>query len=120
MRKTEPPMYFACPTRLTTTRLLPGLPTCHFPMLFASTRGRYALTMRRSSDSYSGTFYSVTFNSSSSTAPLLKRVLTAYRAALKMSDAPSAATCARIIEDRNLLDFYQYLVLTAPSIMTRP
>jgi hypothetical protein len=57
---------------------------------------------------------------SSSTAPLLKRVLTAYRAALKTSDAPLAVLCEKIIEDRNLLDFYQYLALTAPSIMTRP
>ena len=43
---------------------------------------------------------------SSSIAPLHKRVRTAYRAALKTSDAPSVATCGRIIEVPNLLDSY--------------
>jgi hypothetical protein len=38
----------------------------------------------------------------SSTAPLHKRVLTAYLAALKTSDAPSVATCAKTTEARNL------------------
>ncbi len=110
MHKTAPPMYFACPTRLMTIPLLRGGPLIHFRNPCAITPGKSGRTMLPSSGSYSGTSYSVTFNSSSSTAPLLKRVLTAYRAALKMSDAPSAATCAKTTEDRNLFEHYPFHV----------
>ena len=111
MHKTEPPMFFVCPTHLTTTRLLRGGPLIHFRNPCAITPGKSGRTMLPSSGSYSGTSYSVTFNSSSSTAPLLKRVLTAYRAALKMSDAPSAATCAKTTEEASLSAHFPSLAL---------
>ncbi len=109
MHKTPAPMYFVCPTRLMTIPLLRGGPLIHFRNPCAITPGKSERITLPSSGSYSGMSYNVTFNSSSSTAPLLKRVLTAYRAALKMSDAPSAATCGKIIEVPNSLEPYLYL-----------
>ncbi len=111
MHKTAPRMCYACPTRLMTIPLSPGLPTSLFRILLRITQGKYAPTTLHSNVLSSGTSYSVTFNSSSSTAPLLKRVLTAYRAALKMSDAPSAATCAKTTEVANLSVHFPSLAL---------
>jgi hypothetical protein len=65
--------------------------------------------MQRLSASSSGTSYSVTFNSSSSTAPLRKRVLTAYLAALKTSDERLAAKCEKTIVEASLSDFFPSL-----------
>ena len=111
MRKTDPPTYFVCPTRLTTMRLLRGGPLIHFRNPYALTPDRSTLTTRHLSGSSSGTSYTVTFNSSSSSAPLLKRVLTAYRAALKTSVAPSAVTCAKTTEEASLSDYFPSLAL---------
>ena len=57
---------------------------------------------------------------SSSIAPLHKRVRTAYRVALKMSDAPSVATCAKTTEEASSSEHYLFHVAMARSIMTRP
>jgi len=46
-----------------------------------------------------------------STAPLRKRVLIAYLAALKTSDAPSAVSCAKTTEEASLSDFFPSLAL---------
>ena len=47
----------------------------------------------------------------SSTAPLHKRVLTAYLAASKTSDALSAATCAKTTEEASLSALFPSLAL---------
>ena len=75
MRKTLQPMYFVCPTRLTTMTLVRGGPLIHFRNPCAITPAPSTHIMPRLSASSSGTSYSVTFNSSSSSAPLHKRVL---------------------------------------------
>jgi len=116
MHKMELQMFFACPTHSTMMLLLRGGPINHFQNPFALTPDKSAVTMRPSKDSFFGMSYSATSNSNSSTAPLPKQELTVSQEALKTLDAPLAATCAKIIEDRNLFDFYQYLALTAPSI----
>ena len=102
MPKTEPPMYFACPTRLTTMRLLRGGPLIHFRNPCAITPDPSTRITPPLSGSSFGTSYSVTFNSSSSSAPLHKRVLTAYLAALKTSVEQSAVKCEKVTEENNL------------------
>ena len=47
----------------------------------------------------------------SSTAPRHKRVLTAYLAALKTSDALSAAKCEKTTEEASLSDYFPSLAL---------
>jgi hypothetical protein len=110
MRKTDPPTYFVCPTHLTMMRLLRGGPLILFRNPCALTPGQSMRITQPSSGSYSGMSYSVTFNSSNSSAPLLKRVLTAYRAALKTSVAPSAATCAKTTEATSSYEHYPFHV----------
>jgi hypothetical protein len=67
---------------------------------------------------FSGMSYKLTLTSNSSTAPLRKRVLTAYLAALKTSDEQYQASCEKIIEVRNLLEHSLYRVRTAHLTMT--
>ena len=107
MHKTPVQMYFVCPTRLTTMTLSPGHPTSLFRIVLKIMQGGYMPTTLHSNVLFFGTSYSVTFNSSSSTAPRHKRVLTAYLAALKTSDAPSPATCAKTTEEINLSERYR-------------
>ena len=109
MHKTPVQMYFVCPTRLTTMTLSPGRQINLFPRVCGITPDSSTRTMPPSSASSFGTSYSVTFNSNSSTAPLHKRVLTAYLAALKTSDAPLAASCAKTTEEASLSDFFPSL-----------
>ena len=109
MRKTLQQMYFVCPTRLTTMRLSPGLPINGSPNWYVSTQGKYAPITPRLSGLSSGTFYRLTFDSSSSSAPLHKRVLTAYLAALKTSDERLAAKCEKTIVEASLSDFFPSL-----------
>jgi hypothetical protein len=90
-------------------RLSPGLPINRSLTLYASIPGKYTRTMLPFSGSSFGTSYSVTFNSNSSSAPLHKRVLTAYLAALKTSDALSAAKCEKTIVEASLSDFFPSL-----------
>ena len=116
MHKTQVQMYCVCPTRLTTMTLSPGLPTSLSLTPYGITRGESSLITLRSSASYSGTSYKLISISRSSTAPRHKRVLTACLGLSKTSDAPSPATCAKIIEEVNSSELYQYLALTAPSI----
>lgn len=56
----------------------------------------------------------------SSTAPLHKRVRTAYLAALKTSDEQSVATCAKTTEEASSFDCYLSRVMTEVLTMTRP
>jgi hypothetical protein len=56
----------------------------------------------------------------SSTAPLRKRVRTAYLAALKTSDEQSAATCAKITEERSSYEHYLYPALMDHLITIPP
>ena len=109
MHKTEPPMYFACPTHLTTNLLLRGGPLTRFRNQYALIPDASTRTTQRLSASYFGTSYSVTFGSSSSSAPLHKRVLTAYLAALKTSDERLAAKCEKTIVEASLSDFFPSL-----------
>ncbi len=119
MHKTEARMYFACPTRLTTMKLLRGGPINHFQNPFALTPDRSERITQPSSGSYSGMSYSVTFNSSSSTAPLLKRVLIASPGLSKTSEELLAAKCGKIIEVASLSDFSRFQWLTVPSEKTQ-
>jgi len=69
--------------------------------------------------SFFGMSYSVTFSSNSSTAPLRRRVLTAYREALKTSDELSVARCEKTTEVRSLYEHYRSHALMVRSMMTR-
>ena len=60
------------------------------------------LIVRYSGMSYAKILAYLSLRFTSSTAPLHKRVLTAYLAALKTSVAPSPATCEKIIEEVSL------------------
>lgn len=111
MHKMQARMYCVCPSRLMTMTLLPGLPINPSLMLYGVTRGRYTRTMLRLRGLYSGMSYSVTFGLSSSTAPLHKRVRTAYLAALKTSDEPSPATCEKTTEEASLSAHFPSLAL---------
>jgi len=55
-----------------------------------------------------------------STAPLHKRVLTAYLAALKTSDERLAAKCEKTIEEINLFDYFPSHVAMELLALTRP
>ena len=69
------------------------------------------LIVRSSGTSYAKILAYQSLRFTSSTAPLLKRVLTAYRAALKTSGAPSAATCAKTTEEVSLSVHFPSLAL---------
>ena len=111
MHKTELPMFFACPSRLTTMRLLRGGPVMNFRSPCVTTPDKSGRITPHLSGLYSGTYYSATSSLSSSTAPLPKRALIASRGLSKTSVAPSAATCERTIEEASLYVFYQYPAL---------
>jgi len=115
MHKTPVQMSYVCPTRLTRMPLPLGLPTSLFRILLRITWEPYPRTTLHSNVLSFGTSYNVTFGSSSSTAPRLKRVLTAYRAALKTSDAPSAAICAKTTEAISSYEHYPFHVRMAHS-----
>ena len=111
MHKMPVQMYFVCHTPLMTVKLSLGHPINHFPMRCVSTLGRYAPITPRLNGSFSGTSYKLTLTSNSSTAPLRKRVLTAYLAASKTSGEQSAATCAKTTEEANLSVHFPSLAL---------
>jgi hypothetical protein len=92
-------------------RLLRGGPLIHFRNPCAITPDPSTRITPPLSGSSFGTSYSVTFNSSSSSAPLHKRVLTAYLAALKTSDAPSQAACEKTTVEASLSDYFPSLAL---------
>lgn len=111
MPKMAPPMYFVCPTRLTTMRLSPGLPTSRSLTPFGITRGESMLITLRSSALYSGTSYKLISISRSSIAQRHKRVLTACLGLSKTLDAPSPASCAKTTEVDSLSDYFPSLAL---------
>jgi len=78
------------------------------------------LIVRYSGMSYAKILAYPSLRFTSSIAPLHKRVLTAYRAALKTSDAPSAATCAKTTEESNSYEHYLYPALMDHLITIPP
>ena len=110
MHKTPVQMFYVCPTHLTTMKCPLGLPTSLFRIVLRIMQDRYGPTQLHSNVLFFGTSYNVTFNSNSSTAPLHKRVRTAYLAASKTSDAPSVATCAKTTEAVSSYEHYPFHV----------
>jgi hypothetical protein len=69
------------------------------------------LIVRSSGMSYAKILAYRSLRLNNSIAPLHKRVRTAYLAALKTSDAPSQASCEKIIEEVSLSGFFPSLAL---------
>jgi len=94
-----------------TVKFTPGLQTNHSLMQCGTTEGAYTRTTPLLSALFSGTYCKLTLTSNSSTAPLHKRVLTAYLEALKTSDEQSAATCEKTTEEASLSVHFPSLAL---------
>ena len=69
------------------------------------------LIVRSSGMSYAKILAYQSLRLNNSIAPLHKRVLTAYLAALKTLDAPSPVSCEKIIEEASLSDYFPSLAL---------
>ena len=111
MHKTPVQMYFVCHTPLMMVKFTPGLQTNNSLMTCGNTQGAYTRTMPLLSALFSGTYCKLTLNSNSSTAPLRKRVLTAYLAASKTSAAHLAAICEKTTEEISLSAHFPSLAL---------
>jgi hypothetical protein len=94
-----------------TVKFTPGHPINHSLIQYENTEGAYTRTTPLLSALFSGTYCKLTLTSNSSTAPLHKRVLTAYLAASKTSDEQSAATCEKTTEEANLSVHFPSLAL---------
>ena len=118
--------FSAFPTHLTMMKYRLGFPDSRSPRVLVNIldkTGNSDSIMRVLIGKYSGTSYAKismyqNLNSNSSTAPLRRRVLTAYREALKTSDEPSVVRCEKTIAAHSLFDFCQSHGQTAPSITT--
>ncbi len=117
--------FSAFPTHLTMMKYRLGFPDSRSPRVLVNIldkTGNSDSIMRVLIGKYSGTSYAKismyqNLNSNSSTAQRHKRVLTAYLAASKTSDEPSAAKCGRIIEVASLSELYLYRDQTGRLIM---